>query len=106
MLPAGQSQAAWASGAVGVAAAGTAVMVSPAVRAAARAAASNFITHSHAFGLPETGARLQRPERPAPNGGSRGPVRLDTWISNTRGRREKLSDQQREQLGAEWATAT
>lgn len=38
--------------------------------------------------------------RPAPNGGSRGPVRLDTWISNTHGRREKLSDQQREQLGA------
>ncbi|MFD8406042.1 Helicase associated domain protein [Streptomyces anulatus] len=38
-----------------------------------------------------------------------GPVRLGTWISNTRSRREKLSDQQREQLtalGIDWATAT
>ncbi|MCX4516074.1 Helicase associated domain protein [Streptomyces anulatus] len=37
-----------------------------------------------------------------------GPVRLGTWISNTRSRREKLSTQQREQLtalGIEWATA-
>ncbi|MFJ1804522.1 Helicase associated domain protein [Streptomyces sp. NPDC088180] len=35
-----------------------------------------------------------------------GPVRLGTWISNTRSRREKLTDQQREQLtalGADWA---
>ncbi|WTD14831.1 Helicase associated domain protein [Streptomyces anulatus] len=38
-----------------------------------------------------------------------GPVRLGTWISNTRSRREKLSTQQREQLtalGVEWAAAT
>ncbi|MGW6290506.1 helicase associated domain-containing protein [Streptomyces sp. NPDC055107] len=38
-----------------------------------------------------------------------GPVRLGTWISNTRSRREKLTDQQREQLtalGIDWATAT
>ncbi|WP_326613726.1 helicase associated domain-containing protein [Streptomyces anulatus] len=38
-----------------------------------------------------------------------GPVRLGTWISNTRTRRNKLTDQQREQLTAlsiEWATAT
>ncbi|WP_405194458.1 Helicase associated domain protein [Streptomyces anulatus] len=35
-----------------------------------------------------------------------GPVRLGTWISNTRSRREKLSTQQREQLtalGVDWA---
>ncbi|MFJ1804462.1 Helicase associated domain protein [Streptomyces sp. NPDC088180] len=38
-----------------------------------------------------------------------GPVRLGTWISNTRTRRDKLTDQQREQLtalGIDWATAT
>ncbi|MFG3398759.1 DEAD/DEAH box helicase [Streptomyces parvus] len=38
-----------------------------------------------------------------------GPVRLGTWISNTRSRRAKLTDQQREQLaalGIDWATAT
>lgn len=38
-----------------------------------------------------------------------GPVRLGTWISNTRSRRTKLSNEQREQLaalGMEWATAT
>lgn len=38
-----------------------------------------------------------------------GPVRLGTWISNTRSRRDKLTDQQREQLaalGIDWATAT
>ncbi|MEU8672899.1 Helicase associated domain protein [Streptomyces anulatus] len=38
-----------------------------------------------------------------------GPVRLGTWISNTRSRREKLTDEQREQLtalGVEWAAAT
>ncbi|MYT82178.1 DEAD/DEAH box helicase family protein [Streptomyces sp. SID8364] len=38
-----------------------------------------------------------------------GPVRLGTWISNTRTRRNKLTDQQREQLaalGVDWATAT
>ncbi|MFD4224650.1 DEAD/DEAH box helicase [Streptomyces griseus] len=38
-----------------------------------------------------------------------GPVRLGTWISNTRSRRAKLSTQQREQLaalGVDWATAT
>ncbi|CAM5544057.1 DEAD/DEAH box helicase [Streptomyces badius] len=38
-----------------------------------------------------------------------GPVRLGTWISNTRTRRNKLTDQQREQLaalGIDWATAT
>ncbi|MFL0028477.1 Helicase associated domain protein [Streptomyces sp. NBUL23] len=38
-----------------------------------------------------------------------GPVRLGTWISNTRSRRNKLTDQQREQLaalGIDWATAT
>ncbi|MFD0036900.1 helicase associated domain-containing protein [Streptomyces anulatus] len=37
-----------------------------------------------------------------------GPVRLGTWISNTRTRRNKLTDQQREQLtalGIEWATS-
>ncbi|MDX3343763.1 helicase associated domain-containing protein [Streptomyces sp. ME02-6979.5a] len=37
-----------------------------------------------------------------------GPVRLGTWISNTRSRRNKLTDQQREQLaalGVDWATA-
>lgn len=36
-----------------------------------------------------------------------GPVRLGTWISNTRTRRNKLTDQQREQLaalGIDWAT--
>ncbi|NEB53270.1 hypothetical protein G3I48_13390 [Streptomyces griseus] len=35
-----------------------------------------------------------------------GPVRLGTWISNTRTRRNKLTDQQREQLaalGIDWA---
>ncbi|WSV80023.1 Helicase associated domain protein [Streptomyces anulatus] len=38
-----------------------------------------------------------------------GPVRLGTWISNTRTRREKLTGEQREQLtalGIDWATAT
>ncbi|MGQ4733358.1 Helicase associated domain protein [Streptomyces sp. Ju416(a)] len=38
-----------------------------------------------------------------------GPVRLGTWISNTRSRRNKLSTEQREQLaalGIDWATAT
>ncbi|MGW6718063.1 Helicase associated domain protein [Streptomyces sp. NPDC054995] len=38
-----------------------------------------------------------------------GPVRLGTWISNTRSRRTKLSAEQREQLaalGIDWATAT
>ncbi|MFD3788733.1 Helicase associated domain protein [Streptomyces cyaneofuscatus] len=38
-----------------------------------------------------------------------GPVRLGTWISNTRSRREKLTGEQREQLtalGIDWATAT
>ncbi|MEU4181012.1 helicase associated domain-containing protein, partial [Streptomyces sp. NPDC026589] len=38
-----------------------------------------------------------------------GPVRLGTWISNTRTRREKLNTAQREQLaalGIDWATAT
>ncbi|WP_331736205.1 helicase associated domain-containing protein (plasmid) [Streptomyces anulatus] len=38
-----------------------------------------------------------------------GTVRLGTWISNTRSGREKLTDQQREQLtalGIDWATAT
>lgn len=38
-----------------------------------------------------------------------GPVRLGTWISNTRSRRAKLTGEQREQLaalGVEWATAT
>ncbi|MFJ7416505.1 Helicase associated domain protein [Streptomyces sp. NPDC098077] len=38
-----------------------------------------------------------------------GAVRLGTWMSNTRSRREKLTDQQREQLtalGIDWATAT
>ncbi|MCQ1582605.1 helicase associated domain-containing protein [Streptomyces parvus] len=38
-----------------------------------------------------------------------GPVRLGTWISNTRSRRNKLTDQQREHfaaLGVDWATAT
>ncbi|MFF5894124.1 Helicase associated domain protein [Streptomyces globisporus] len=38
-----------------------------------------------------------------------GPVRLGTWISNTRSRRSKLSTEQREQLaalGVDWATAT
>ncbi|WSC97107.1 Helicase associated domain protein (plasmid) [Streptomyces sp. NBC_01754] len=38
-----------------------------------------------------------------------GPVRLGTWISNTRSRRDRLSGEQREQLaalGVEWATAT
>ncbi|MFJ8848383.1 Helicase associated domain protein [Streptomyces cyaneofuscatus] len=37
-----------------------------------------------------------------------GPVRLGTWISNTRSRRDRLSETQREQLaalGIEWATA-
>ncbi|MFZ4277915.1 helicase associated domain-containing protein [Streptomyces arboris] len=37
-----------------------------------------------------------------------GPVRLGTWISNTRSRRERLSAQQREQLaalGIDWTTA-
>nr|WSU71437.1 Helicase associated domain protein [Streptomyces anulatus] len=37
-----------------------------------------------------------------------GPVRLGTWISNTRSRREKLSTEQRERLaglGLEWAVA-
>ncbi|WP_097990570.1 DEAD/DEAH box helicase [Streptomyces sp. f51] len=37
-----------------------------------------------------------------------GPVRLGTWISNTRTRRNKLTDQQRAQLaalGIDWATA-
>ncbi|WP_371627751.1 helicase associated domain-containing protein [Streptomyces sp. NBC_01116] len=41
-------------------------------------------------------------------GGPHGPVRLGTWISNTRSRREKLTDHQREQLaalGIDWATA-
>ncbi|MFJ5865091.1 Helicase associated domain protein [Streptomyces parvus] len=36
-------------------------------------------------------------------------VRLGTWISNTRSRRAKLTDQQHEQLtalGIDWATAT
>ncbi|WP_233436204.1 helicase associated domain-containing protein [Streptomyces anulatus] len=39
---------------------------------------------------------------------SHGPVRLGTWISNTRSRRNKLSTEQREQLaalGIDWATA-
>ncbi|MFF0337949.1 helicase associated domain-containing protein [Streptomyces fimicarius] len=39
---------------------------------------------------------------------SHGPVRLGTWISNIRSRRNKLTDQQREQLaalGVDWATA-
>ncbi|MCQ1582555.1 DEAD/DEAH box helicase [Streptomyces parvus] len=38
-----------------------------------------------------------------------GPVRLGTWISNTRTRRAKLTSEQREQLaalGIDWATAT
>ncbi|MFD4795285.1 helicase associated domain-containing protein [Streptomyces anulatus] len=38
-----------------------------------------------------------------------GPVRLGTWISNTRSRRNKLTTEQREQLtvlGIDWATAT
>lgn len=38
-----------------------------------------------------------------------GPVRLGTWVSNTRSRRTKLSTEQREQLaalGVDWATAT
>lgn len=38
-----------------------------------------------------------------------GPVRLGTWMSNTRSRREKLTSEQREQLaalGVDWATAT
>ncbi|KAB2587555.1 helicase associated domain-containing protein, partial [Streptomyces arboris] len=38
-----------------------------------------------------------------------GPVRLGTWISNTRSRRERLNAQQREQLaalGIEWVTVT
>lgn len=38
-----------------------------------------------------------------------GPVRLGTWISNTRTRRNKLTDQQREQLaalGIDWTRAT
>ncbi|RLV64200.1 type III restriction protein res subunit [Streptomyces sp. CBMAI 2042] len=38
-----------------------------------------------------------------------GPVALGTWVSNTRSRRAKLSDTQREQLaalGVDWATAT
>ncbi|MFZ4277917.1 Helicase associated domain protein [Streptomyces arboris] len=38
-----------------------------------------------------------------------GPVRLGTWISNTRSRRERLSAQQREQLaalGIDWVTVT
>ncbi|MCD9901060.1 Helicase associated domain protein [Streptomyces sp. MT29] len=38
-----------------------------------------------------------------------GPVRLGTWISNTRSRRERLNAQQREQLaalGIDWVTAT
>ncbi|MFD8712640.1 helicase associated domain-containing protein [Streptomyces anulatus] len=38
-----------------------------------------------------------------------GTVRLGTWMSNTRRRREKLSAEQREQLaalGIDWATAT
>ncbi|NEB57004.1 DEAD/DEAH box helicase family protein [Streptomyces griseus] len=38
-----------------------------------------------------------------------GPVRLGTWISNTRTRRNKLTDQQRAQLaalGIDWAKAT
>ncbi|MFI0763060.1 Helicase associated domain protein [Streptomyces anulatus] len=38
-----------------------------------------------------------------------GPVKLGTWISNTRSRREKLTGEQREQLaalGIAWATAT
>ncbi|MFE8978507.1 helicase associated domain-containing protein [Streptomyces cyaneofuscatus] len=37
-----------------------------------------------------------------------GPVRLGTWVSNTRSRRNKLSTEQREQLaalGIDWATA-
>ncbi|PVC81978.1 helicase associated domain-containing protein, partial [Streptomyces sp. CS014] len=38
-----------------------------------------------------------------------GPVRLGTWVSNTRSRRAKLTVEQREQLaalGIDWATAT
>ncbi len=38
-----------------------------------------------------------------------GPVRLGTWVSNTRSRRAKLTGEQREQLaalGIDWATAT
>ncbi|MFE5963181.1 helicase associated domain-containing protein [Streptomyces rubiginosohelvolus] len=38
-----------------------------------------------------------------------GPIRLGTWISNTRSRRAKLTGKQREQLaalGVKWATAT
>ncbi|MFD4130154.1 helicase associated domain-containing protein [Streptomyces globisporus] len=38
-----------------------------------------------------------------------GPVRLGTWVSNTRSRRAKLTGEQREQLaalGLDWATAT
>ncbi len=38
-----------------------------------------------------------------------GPVRLGTWVSNTRSRRDRLSDAQCEQLaalGIDWATAT
>ncbi|MEV7906970.1 helicase associated domain-containing protein [Streptomyces anulatus] len=38
-----------------------------------------------------------------------GPVRLGTWISNTRTRRDRLSSEQGEQLaalGIDWATAT
>ncbi|MET8347353.1 DEAD/DEAH box helicase [Streptomyces microflavus] len=38
-----------------------------------------------------------------------GPVRLGTWVSNTRSRRDRLSNEQREQLaalGVEWAADT
>ncbi|MFD6798780.1 Helicase associated domain protein [Streptomyces cyaneofuscatus] len=38
-----------------------------------------------------------------------GPLKLGTWVSNTRSRRNKLSTEQREQLaalGIDWATAT
>ncbi|WP_306472407.1 MULTISPECIES: helicase associated domain-containing protein [Streptomyces] len=38
-----------------------------------------------------------------------GPVRLGTWVSNTRSRRAKLTGEQREQLaalGIDWARAT
>ncbi|MFE1824791.1 Helicase associated domain protein [Streptomyces anulatus] len=35
-----------------------------------------------------------------------GPVRLGTWMSNTRSRREKLTSEQLAALGIDWATAT
>ncbi|MFJ3973354.1 helicase associated domain-containing protein [Streptomyces parvus] len=52
--------------------------------------------------------RIRASRGPAEAQTPHGPVRLGTWISNTRSRRSKLSTEQREQLaalGVDWVTA-